>query len=111
MQPKSRHCPCVNSPGWASAGICASGIRSGPARIPHRKVALSAYYMLYVMLDIYSRYVVGWLLAERENAKLAQHLLRETMAKHGIKPGQLTVHQDRGSPMRRLCSDDPACMD
>ena len=58
------------------------------------------FYMLYVMLDIFSRYVVGWLLAEHENATLAQHLLRETMAKHGIEPGQLTVHQDRGSPMR-----------
>jgi putative transposase len=58
------------------------------------------FYLLYVILDIYSRYVVGWLLAERENAGLAQHLLRETMAKHGIEPGQLTVHQDRGAPMR-----------
>jgi putative transposase len=58
------------------------------------------HYLLYVILDIFSRYVVGWLLAERENARLAQHLLRETMAKHGIEPGQLTVHQDRGSPMR-----------
>jgi putative transposase len=58
------------------------------------------YYLLYVILDIFSRYVVGWLLAEHENASLAQHLLRETMAKHGIEPGQLTVHQDRGSPMR-----------
>ena len=58
------------------------------------------WFMLYVVLDIFSRYVVGWLLAERENAKLAQHLLRETMCKQGIEPGQLTVHQDRGSPMR-----------
>lgn len=58
------------------------------------------YFMLYVMLDIFSRYVVGWLLAERENARLAQHLMRETLAKHGIEPHQLTIHQDLGSPMR-----------
>ena len=62
--------------------------------------AKGIYYMLYVMLDIFSRYVVGWLLAEQENAAHAQHLMRETLAKHDIEPGQLTVHQDRGSPMR-----------
>jgi len=62
--------------------------------------AKGIWFMLYVVLDIFTRYVVGWMLAEHENAKLAQHLLRETMNKHGIEPGQLTVHQDRGAPMR-----------
>jgi putative transposase len=65
-----------------------------------RGAAAGLWYMLYVVLDLYSRFVVGWLLAERENAKTAQHLLRETMRKYAITPGQLTVHQDRGSPMR-----------
>ncbi|HEX9867826.1 MAG TPA: DDE-type integrase/transposase/recombinase [Candidatus Tectomicrobia bacterium] len=62
--------------------------------------AKGVWFMLYVVLDIFSRYVVGWLLSERENAEQAQHLLRETMRKHGIEPGQLAVHQDRGPPMR-----------
>jgi putative transposase len=60
------------------------------------------YYMLYVVLDIFSRYVVGWLLAERENAQLAQHLLRQSMYKQGVIDENLTVHADRGSPMRAL---------
>jgi putative transposase len=57
------------------------------------------YYYLYVVLDIYSRYVPGWLLAHAENASLAQVLLADTAAKQGILSGQLTVHADRGSPM------------
>jgi putative transposase len=52
-----------------------------------------------VVLDIYSRYVPGWLLAHAENASLAQVLLADTAAKQGIVSGQLTVHADRGSPM------------
>lgn len=64
------------------------------------------WYLLYVALDIYSRFVVGWMLAERENAKTAQHFLRETMRKQGIEPGQITVHQDRGSPMRAKSTMD-----
>ncbi len=58
------------------------------------------YFYLYVVLDIFSRYVVGWMLAERENAAHAQRLITETCAKYGIEPGTLTLHQDRGSPMR-----------
>jgi putative transposase len=52
-----------------------------------------------VILDIYSRYVPGWMLALAENARLAQALLADTAAKQDIIPGQLTVHADRGSPM------------
>ncbi len=58
------------------------------------------YYYLYVILDIYSRYVVGWMLAERESARLAQRLIEETLAKQEIAPGQLTLHADRGSSMK-----------
>jgi len=58
------------------------------------------YYYLYVILDVFSRYVVGWLVAERESALLAEMLLAETCAKQGIEPGQLTIHADRGSSMR-----------
>jgi putative transposase len=57
------------------------------------------YYYLYVMLDIFSRYVVGWLLAERESSALAELLITEACAKQHIQPDQLTLHADRGSPM------------
>ena len=57
------------------------------------------YYYLYVILDIYSRYVPGWLLATRESAELAERLLGETIRKHGIVPDQLTLHADRGTSM------------
>jgi putative transposase len=57
------------------------------------------YFYLYVILDIFSRYAVGWLVASRESATLAQKLIRETCQKQGIAPGQLTVHADRGSSM------------
>jgi len=57
------------------------------------------YFYLYVILDIYSRCVVGWLLAERESEELAQELIQETCAKHQILPGQLTLHADNGSAM------------
>lgn len=58
------------------------------------------YYYLYVMLDVYSRCVVGWLLAECESAQLAKELLATCCARHQIKPGQLTIHADNGSAMQ-----------
>jgi len=58
------------------------------------------YYYLYVMLDIFSRYVVGWLLANCESALLADYFIRETCAKQGIEPGQLVIHADRGTSMK-----------
>jgi putative transposase len=57
------------------------------------------YFYLYVILDVFSRYVVGWMVAHRESAKLAEKLLAETCERQGIGPGQLTVHADRGSSM------------
>jgi putative transposase len=57
------------------------------------------YFYLYVILDIFSRYVVGWMLAARESAALAERLIAETCAKQGIVAGQLTVHADRGAAM------------
>ena len=56
-------------------------------------------YYLYVILDVYSRYVVGWMIAERESEDLAQELIRVTCAKQGIHSGQLTLHADNGSAM------------
>jgi putative transposase len=66
----------------------------GPAR--------GIYYFLYSVLDIFSRYVVGWMLATKENAALAEQLVAQTYLKQGILAGQLTLHADRGSPMRSL---------
>jgi putative transposase len=57
------------------------------------------YYYLYVILDVFSRYVVGWMVAERESAVLAERLLAATIAKQQIRRDRLTVHADRGSSM------------
>jgi putative transposase len=57
------------------------------------------WYELYVMLDLFSRYVVGWLLAEWEDENLACALIEECVRRQGIKPGQLQTHSDRGSSM------------
>jgi putative transposase len=57
------------------------------------------YYHLYVILDIFSRYVVGWMVAYREQAVLAERLIAETAAKQRITPAQLTLHADRGTSM------------
>jgi len=62
---------------------------------PHKRT----FYYLYVILDVYSRYVVGWLLAECESEELAKELVMQTCAKQNIPLGQLTLHADRGSPM------------
>lgn len=58
-----------------------------------------SYFHLYVILDIFSRYVVGWLLASQESADLATRLIEETCARQGITEGQLKLHADRGSSM------------
>jgi len=57
------------------------------------------YYYLYVILDIFSRYAVGWMVATRESAVLAEKLIAATCTKQGIARGQLTIHADRGSSM------------
>ena len=64
----------------------------GPAKWVH--------YHLYVILDVFSRYVVGWMLADRESAQLAHDLISATCDKEGIVAGQLTLHADRGTSMR-----------
>lgn len=58
------------------------------------------YYYLYVILDVYSRKVVGWMLSRRESSTLATELIRMSCNREGISPAQLTVHADRGSSMR-----------
>ncbi|MCP4874688.1 MAG: IS3 family transposase [Gammaproteobacteria bacterium] len=61
----------------------------------HRGVYLS----LYVVLDLFSRFVVAWMVSKKENSALSKQLMNEATARYAIAPGQLTLHQDRGSPM------------
>jgi len=57
------------------------------------------YFYLYVVMDVYSRYIVGWMVAHRESATLAHKLIEATCERERIQPGQLTLHADRGSSM------------
>ena len=57
------------------------------------------YFYLYVILDIFSRYVTGWMVAMRESAELAKRLIEQSCKKQRIQPGQLTLHADRGTSM------------
>ena len=59
-----------------------------------------SYYYLYVILDIFSRRVVAWCVADAESAALFKPLFDEAIIKHNVTPGQLTLHADRGSPMK-----------
>ena len=62
------------------------------------------YFYLYVVLDIVSRYAVGWMVADRENSALAGRLIEETCHKQGVQPQVLTLHSDRGAPMTSKCT-------
>ncbi len=62
------------------------------------------YFYLYVLLDIFSRYAVGWMVANRENAALAGRLIEETCLKQDVEPKVLTLHSDRGAPMTSKCT-------
>ncbi len=57
------------------------------------------YFYLYVILDVFSRYVTGWMVAHRESAELAKRLIEESCRKQNIRRGQLTLHADRGTSM------------
>lgn len=57
------------------------------------------YLSLYVVLDLFSRFVVAWMISKKENSALSEQLMNEAIARYGVVPGQLTLHQDRGSPM------------
>jgi len=58
------------------------------------------YFYMYVIMDVFSRYVVGWSVQHRESADLAQALIAQAIAQQGIEAGQLTIHADRGTAMR-----------
>jgi putative transposase len=92
----------LRHPSYAKPELLATGPRElfswditklkGPAKWTH--------YHLYVILDVFSRYVPGWMVATAESAVLARRLIADTLEKEGIGPGQLTVHADRGTSMR-----------
>ncbi len=63
------------------------------------RTAKLAYFYLYVILDIFSRYVVGWMVAPRELAVLAKRLIEQSRVKHGVEQDQLIIHSDRGPSM------------
>lgn len=81
-------------------------IASGPRQVWSWDITLlpgpgkGSRYHLYVILDIFSRYAVGWLLAHRECSELASRLIRETCEKQDVRPDQLTIHSDRGPAMK-----------
>src|SRR5690606_28829776 len=58
-----------------------------------------SYFYLYVILDVYSRYVVGWTVQHRESSSIAGELISQTVSQQKISPKQLTIHADRGSSM------------
>lgn len=58
------------------------------------------YYYLYVLLDVFSRYAVGWMVAERESGLLAEELIARSCERQRIEPGQLMVHSDNGPAMK-----------
>ncbi len=75
-----------------------------------RGPAPGVYYQLYVIIDVFSRYVPGWLLARHERGGLASRLIEETCRKQGIEPDQLTIHADYGAamkskPVKKLLAD------
>lgn len=81
-------------------------IATGPGQVWSWDITLlpgpgkGSRYHLYVILDIFSRYAVGWLLASRECSQLAARLIRETCDKQAVQPDQLTIHSDRGPAMK-----------
>lgn len=62
-----------------------------------------SYYYLYVILDVFSRYVVGWMVADRESSELAKTLIKEAYGRQGVRPGELTLHADNGASMKSKC--------
>lgn len=68
------------------------------------------WYFLYVMLDIFSRYVVGWMVAGHESSRLAQHFIRQTVQRNLEQGQHVTVHNDRGSPMKAAQTQELFCL-
>jgi putative transposase len=90
---------CDRSPVEVHASLLDESRYLCSPRTMYRILADCVYYYLYVLLDLFSRYAVGWLLADHESASLATRLIAETCAKQNIREGELTIHADRGPAM------------
>lgn len=71
------------------------------AKLPTKK--RGEYLSLYVVMDLFSRYIVAWMLSTKENSALSTQLMQEALDKYSIGPNQITIHQDRGTPMTAHC--------
>jgi putative transposase len=71
------------------------------AKLPTRK--RGEYLSLYVIMDLFSRHIVAWMLSRKENSALSSQLIDEAAQRYDIGPGNLTLHQDRGTPMIAHC--------
>lgn len=95
---ENRSAGSEGGPGKRIGGNADTAPRSDPYTKLHGP-AKWTYYYLYVIIDIFSRYAVGWLLADRESAELAEKLLADTIAKQNVDRETLTIHADNGSSM------------
>jgi transposase InsO family protein len=97
---QQRQHPAYAKPEWLATGpnqLCTQRVPGDITKLLGPTKWL--YYYLYVLLDVYSRYVVGWLLAQHESTELAKQLVATSCEKQPIVPGQLTLHADRGPAM------------
>ena len=93
----SERCMSGSARGHAKLPVARSARRACPTQPKLKGPAKWTCLHLYVILDIFSRYVVGWLIAQRECADLAEQLIAETVARHDVERGMLTLHADRGT--------------
>lgn len=96
----SERCTSGSARGHAKLLIARSARRACPTQPKLKGPAKWTCFHLYVILDIFSRHVVGWLLAERESADLAEQLIADAVSRHDVQAGMLTLHADRGAAMR-----------
>ena len=95
--------PAARIAGRRGAGVPSAGGATG-FLLPSSEARSRASAAPSLLLDIFSRCVVGWMVADRENAALAATLIEETCLKQGIEPQVLTLHSDRGAPMTSKCT-------
>jgi transposase InsO family protein len=86
--------------GHAKLPVARSARRACPTQPKLKGPAKWTCFHLYVILDIFSRFVVGWLIAPRECSDLAQQLIADTVPRRDVEAGMLTLHADRGAAMR-----------
>ena len=96
----SERCMSGSARGHAKLPVARSARRACPTQPKLKGPAKWTCFHLYVILDIFSRFVVGWLIAPRECSDLAQQLIADTVPRRDVEAGMLTLHADRGAAMR-----------